>query len=191
MINKIKIEKYKCFENFQLTNLKQLNIITGENGVGKSTLLNYIDDCIIKKNPEDKWSNFKEHPIKYIKFISNLDKDIDNFRYCFKLLFSFHNCKNTVLTIDEIENGIYYENMQIFWETLLSTSKEFNVQLFITTHSYEMLEYLQKAIENQTYWQEQLTSFRLWRHPATSDINPYKHNYDCFSELVKSKCEVR
>jgi AAA15 family ATPase/GTPase len=182
MINEIKIEKYNCFKNFQLTNLKQLNIITGENGVGKSTLLNYIDDCIIKKNLEDKWSNFKQHPIKYIK---------NNFQNCFELLFSFHNCKNTVLTIDEIENGIYYENMQIFWETLLSTSKEFNVQLFITTHSYEMLEYLQKAIENQTYWQEQLRSFRLWKHPTSSDINSYNHDYDYFSEIVKSKCEIR
>jgi hypothetical protein len=54
-----------------------------------------------------------------------------------------------------------------------------------------MLEYLQKAIENQTYWQEQLRSFRLWRHPTTSNINPYNHDYDYFSEIVKSKCEVR
>ena len=96
--------------------------------------------------------------------------------------------------IDELETGIHYENQLAVWQMLLSASQKFNTQLFISTHSYEMLEYLQKAIENQpqhdkTHWQEQLSLYsfvKLNNKPAS-----YYHDYDYFGELVKSKCELR
>ena len=70
----------------------------------------------------------------------------------------------------------------------------FDVQLFISTHSYEMLEYLQKAIENQpqedkTHWQEQLSLFSFVKLNKTP--SSYYHDYDSFNELVKSKWELR
>lgn len=38
----LKVENYKCFENFKLDNLKRINIFAGDNNVGKSTLLETI-----------------------------------------------------------------------------------------------------------------------------------------------------
>jgi len=224
MINEIKIENYKCFKNFQLTNLKQLNIIVGENGVGKSALLEYIKDlvCLEYANNLDEFINPAKYSYSAEQFVNKnylllqkifypdlIDLDFihwnDNFskikfekrfgtqtimkslRYMdhrfqkdFIFICSFQFFQNISLIIDEIENefeyfqdtfkNIYYNrNMPLFWEMLLLASKEFNVQLFITTHSYEMLEYLQKAIENQpqedkTYWQEQLNLICLTKH---------------------------
>jgi AAA15 family ATPase/GTPase len=118
----------------------------------------------------------------------------DAFKKAFYLLLAIYHCEGGVLLIDEFENGIHYENQQIIWDMLLSASKEFNVQLFISTHSYEMLEYLQKAIENQpqedkTHWQEQLSLFSFVKLNKTP--SSYYHDYDSFNELVKSKWELR
>ena len=46
---------------------------------------------------------------------------------------------STVIIIDEIENGLYYETFDEIWRTLLEFAKEYNTQLFITTHSQECL----------------------------------------------------
>jgi AAA15 family ATPase/GTPase len=118
----------------------------------------------------------------------------DGFKKSFYLFLAVYCCKDGVLIIDELEIGIHYENQQAVWQMLLSASKKFNTQLFISTHSYEMLEYLQKAIENQsqedkTHWQEELSLFSFVKLNKTP--SSYYHDYDYFSELVKSKCELR
>lgn len=38
-LNKISIDKYKCFDNFTIKEIKQINIITGLNNVGKTAFL--------------------------------------------------------------------------------------------------------------------------------------------------------
>ena len=47
---------------------------------------------------------------------------------------------NTLVYIDEIENGIHYTNLDKLWEIILTISKEQNVQVFATTHSKECIE---------------------------------------------------
>ena len=42
MLSEITIDKYKCFDDFKIDNLKQINIITGLNNVGKTALLESI-----------------------------------------------------------------------------------------------------------------------------------------------------
>ena len=86
------------------------------------------------------------------------------FKKSFYLLLAVYCCKDGVLVIDELETGIHYENRLAVWQILLSASQKFNTQLFISTHSYEMLEYLQKTIENlppddKTHWQERLSLY--------------------------------
>lgn len=52
------------------------------------------------------------------------------------------------LFIDEIETGIHYLNYPKFCESLIKVSKEKDIQLFITTHSKEILEEFYKILEN-------------------------------------------
>ena len=52
------------------------------------------------------------------------------------------------LFIDEIETGIHYLNYLKFCESLIKVSKEKDIQLFITTHSKEILEEFYKILEN-------------------------------------------
>jgi AAA15 family ATPase/GTPase len=46
----------------------------------------------------------------------------------------------TLLCIDEIDNGLYYDKQDLFWEQIIKLCKEKNIQLFATTHSYEALQ---------------------------------------------------
>jgi predicted ATP-dependent endonuclease of OLD family len=44
-----------------------------------------------------------------------------------------------VLLIDEIENGLHHSVMPVIWKGLFSAAKEFDVQIFATTHSWECI----------------------------------------------------
>ncbi len=56
------------------------------------------------------------------------------------IMISLLTLENSVLFIDEIENGIHYELFDKMWEIVLKISKETNVQIFATTHSKEAIE---------------------------------------------------
>jgi AAA15 family ATPase/GTPase len=50
MIAKIKIRNFRCFANFSLNDVKPINLFTGANGVGKSTLLESLFLLIDRNN---------------------------------------------------------------------------------------------------------------------------------------------
>ncbi len=57
----------------------------------------------------------------------------------------------SVVLIDEIENGFYYELLPGIWSSLLSFCKQHNTQIFASTHSEECLRALRKCIgENES-----------------------------------------
>jgi hypothetical protein len=45
--------------------------------------------------------------------------------------------RSGVLLADEIENGVYFENLLPFWSVLLGLVENQDAQLFATTHSFE------------------------------------------------------
>lgn len=75
------------------------------------------------------------------------------------------NNKNSLLLVDEIENGIHYENQEEIWKILFNLCEKYNVQLFATSHSYEMIEaYKNVIIKN--HFQEIGSYFEMARHSA-------------------------
>lgn len=56
------------------------------------------------------------------------------------LLVAGGNNKEVIILIDEIENGLYRTALKKLIETILKLIKEYNIQLFITTHSEEFLK---------------------------------------------------
>ena len=52
---------------------------------------------------------------------------------------SFLRLRNGVMLIDEIENGLHHSALVDVWKNLDWLSREFNVQVFATTHSYECI----------------------------------------------------
>lgn len=62
-----------------------------------------------------------------------------------------------VVIVDEIENGIYFQHLGSVWNSLLEFSKEYQCQLFVSTHSAESINALVKAsaddIDDVALWQ--------------------------------------
>lgn len=56
------------------------------------------------------------------------------------LLVAGGNNKEVIILIDEIENGLYRTALKKLIGTILKLIKEYNIQLFITTHSEEFLK---------------------------------------------------
>jgi energy-coupling factor transporter ATP-binding protein EcfA2 len=46
-------------------------------------------------------------------------------------------CKGGVLLVDEIDTGLHYTVMSQMWKLIFNAAKEFDVQVFATTHSYD------------------------------------------------------
>ncbi|MFN5660185.1 MAG: AAA family ATPase, partial [Pseudanabaena sp.] len=76
------------------------------------------------------------------------------------------NTKNSVLLVDEIENGIHYENQEEVWNILFSLCKEYDVQLFATSHSYEMIEAFKNCAMREEY-QDNASYFEMLKHPVS------------------------
>ncbi len=63
----------------------------------------------------------------------------------------------SVVLVDEIENGIYYKHHTAMWRAFLSLARNYEGQLFVTTHNEEWLEALFEAAG------EEVADIALWR----------------------------
>ncbi len=74
-----------------------------------------------------------ESPMQISLFGDAMNKIAD---YILKIV----NNRDSILLIDEIENGIHHENQEEIWKLLFELCEKYNVQLFATTHSAEMIK---------------------------------------------------
>jgi AAA15 family ATPase/GTPase len=82
--------------------------------------------------------------------------------------------KGGVLLIDEIENGLHYTVQDEFWRLLFILANEFELQIFATSHSLEMINAFNK-VAHKTEFEKEAMYFELFRNPNTQEItaNPF------------------
>lgn len=73
------------------------------------------------------------------------------------------------LLIDEVENGLHFTSHQDFWKMLLKLSKAYNVQIFATSHSLEMINAFNQ-VAYQTDFEQDAMYFEMSRHAKTREI---------------------
>lgn len=67
------------------------------------------------------------------------------------LLITIISNKNSLICLDEIENGIHFSIFPKLWEAIDRLSKEYNCQLFITTHSSDFIKSLAKYSDDSGF----------------------------------------
>ncbi len=98
------------------------------------------------------------------------------------------NNENSILLIDEIENGIHHSSQIDFWDVIYKLATELNVQVFATTHSLEMTQAFVKAgLEHQN----QAAHFELVRQAKTDKIVAIKRDLDTLDYGISHNEEVR
>nr|WP_254445307.1 AAA family ATPase [Anabaena sp. UHCC 0204] len=98
------------------------------------------------------------------------------------------NNENSILLIDEIENGIHHSNHAAFWGIIYRLAKELNVQIFATTHSLEMIKAFIKAGADH---ENMAAHFELTKHLKTGKIIAIKRDLDTLEYGISHDKEVR
>ncbi len=88
--------------------------------------------------------------------ISNLPRPVplnslgDGMLRILQLVLKVFSAKGGFLLIDEFENGLHYSVQEKVWALLFKLSKELDIQIFATTHSWDCIESFSKmAVKNK------------------------------------------
>jgi AAA15 family ATPase/GTPase len=118
----------------------------------------------------------------------------DGFKYLLNYFIKFIDKKNSgdttesILLIDEIENGIHHTAHKDFWKTIFKLSKELKVQVFATTHSLEMIKAFNEVAKSEGGG----AYFEMAREYETGQIFAQKHDADLLEyELEKTTATFR
>jgi hypothetical protein len=94
---------------------------------------------------------------------------------------------NGVILVDEVENGIHYSVMKNVWRVINKASREFNVQVFATTHSRECIVAAHEAMEESGDY-----DFRLHRlERVEKKVKVTTLGRADLSSIIESGFEVR
>jgi AAA15 family ATPase/GTPase len=74
-----------------------------------------------------------------------------------------------ILLIDEIENGVHHTVQSQLWAYIFKLAAAYNVQIFATTHSLEMIKAFEKTAEKENF-QDKITCIELAKHSKTDEI---------------------
>ncbi len=105
--------------------------------------------------PINDFGDALQKVMRYIITIMNLSKENPTIGKC--------------LLIDEIENGLHFTAHEDFWKMLFKLSKAYNVQIFATSHSLEMISAFNK-VAYQTEFEQDAMYFEMSRHVKTQEI---------------------
>jgi hypothetical protein len=95
--------------------------------------------------------------------------------------------RNGVVLIDEVENGIHYSVMKNVWRAINKASKDFNVQVFATTHSRECIVAAHEAMQESGDY-----DFRLHRlERVKNKVKATTLDRTDLSSIIESGFEVR
>ncbi len=61
------------------------------------------------------------------------------------------NAKNSILLIDELELGLHYSALEKLWEMIFKYAQKWNIQVYATTHSQDVLNTFHYVSDNEKY----------------------------------------
>ena len=138
MINEIEIVEYKGFKNLKLNNLSQINIISGENNIGKTALLEalfiyeYLDISFLPKGfPFLFIAINRDIAVNRLKrYLSNINLKLQTNKYdiSFKHKYSYSLTKEEKIYIKEKYNQDYSEFIVIYINNELEVLPRINLE---------------------------------------------------------------
>ncbi|MCY4459510.1 MAG: AAA family ATPase [Albidovulum sp.] len=96
------------------------------------------------------------------------------------------NCRNGILIIDEVENGIHYSLQSKLWQMIFKAADEGNVQVIAATHSWDCIaSFAAAASETSAVG----TLYRLERFER--DVCAVQYSEDDLTVAAQQRIEVR
>lgn len=111
----------------------------------------------------------------------------DGFVKIFNIILSIYYCSGGVLIIDEIDNGFHYSVMQKLWEAIYSACERLDVQLFTSTHSYDLIKAFAGAFADED---RSVAAYKLIR-TADDEIKSLRYDVAQLEYSLEQDIEMR
>lgn len=101
---------------------------------------------------------------------------------------------NGVIMIDEIENGIHYSLFPKIWEVIFDAAKKHNTQIFVTTHSNDVLRGLAKYWESVSHIlpiEKQDAIFIRLDKNNEGEVKPKKYDSSTLATAIERDWDIR
>ncbi len=164
-----------------------------------------LDKIVVKKG-EDRFIKALHHIDKRISGISlgaknmiyfdiGIDRLIpiqimgDGIIRLLSYLVTIANAENGVVLIDEIENGFHYSVLGNVWESIYDAAKQYNVQIFATTHSFECAKAFNKIQSSRLLNEDTLRLYRIEK--VKDEFQTFKYDSEVLQSSIESNWEIR
>ena len=97
------------------------------------------------------------------------------------------NAKDGLLLIDEIENGLHYSAQTSLWRVIFQLAHKLNVQVFVTTHSWDCIAAFQQAAQEDEKEEGMLIRLELKK----GEINAVLFDEQKLAIATREQIEVR
>ena len=116
----------------------------------------------------------------------------DGIRKLLAIITSLYGCKEGIIFIDEIDNGMHFSSLVSLWKAILKTARMLDVQVFATTHNIESLQALNKILSeiDDKEMQDEIMCYSL-RHLPTDEMKAYEYPYEKFQYVINQEIEIR
>ncbi|MCK5177461.1 MAG: AAA family ATPase [Candidatus Aenigmarchaeota archaeon] len=94
-----------------------------------------------------------------------------------------------IVFIDEIENGLYPLSQNILWSAIFESAKEFNVQIFATTHSIECINAFCSSYSKIKNSEDDIRLYRIER--KNNNLKAVNYNHKVLKASLEKEWEIR
>lgn len=105
----------------------------------------------------------------------------------------FHT-KGAVLMVDEIGSGLHVSCLQHLWKIIVEQSRKFNTQMFITTHSKDVIEGLVGFYEQESSLSSEdenaVACFYLDKN-SNNQVKGYRYSPEQIRQILESGTDIR
>ena len=156
----------------------------------KNTLLEYLQKFDTRINAIEILNNDVYVGFDDVKEMLPISMSGDGLRRFLNIVAGSANPSNTMILIDEIDNGLHYSAYKKLWEAIFALAADTNKQVFVTTHSKETLYHLNEMLEEHSEYQDALRLYTIANTPKNGH-QAYKYTYEGLSGACKNDVELR
>lgn len=102
------------------------------------------------------------------------------------ILLAMPSSPGGIVIVDEIENGVYYEKLNLMWSAIFEYANQFDCQVFASSHSGECLNALAPFAENSP---QDVTILRTYTKNGDAQVLSY--GGEVFKNAIKEEIEIR
>lgn len=116
----------------------------------------------------------------------------DGIRKCLTLVLIICLNKGGIVFVDEMENGLHFSVLPRLWQSLVKVATRNNTQLFVTTHSQDMLGSLYKALSGSDFMElkEHVAVHKLLRK-EDDELIALHYGFDQIGYVLDQNYEIR